>query len=174
MDKQDIYKVAVSVVLIHLMIIVITTGAELGFNPADNVVQAKLTEIVSQSQGVSNQIPKAGICLSGTATKSECESYGCVWNNGQCFNNLEKNTGADFGFFDVVLSILKIPIYLGKFILFIGSVLFYEIIISFKILPLISDSTGQFLVGVLLWGYQMVVIYYIWAFISNWRGQKQT
>jgi hypothetical protein len=168
--QKDIYKIAVSIVMIHICIILVFSGAELGFNPTDNEIQQKLSDFIDQTDGVGTQIPEAGLCLQGTTSQSECESHGCIWENNQCYNAVEKTTGVDFGFFDVLLSIMKIPLYLGKFLVFVGSVVFYEAIISVKVFPLVNNFVGKWILGLILWVYQMVVLYYIWAFISNWRG----
>lgn len=173
-DRKDIYRIAVSVVLIHLILLVIFEGFALtsvqGMN--NTIVLDSLNNVFSDAEGVSGQISDIGLCLEGTATQTECESYGCVWSDGQCFNAIEDRTGVDFGFFDVILSIIKIPVYLGKFLLFLGSLVFFELLLSFKLMPLITNQALRFLVSVSLWTYQMVVLYYVWAFISNWRGQK--
>lgn len=173
MEQQDIFKIAVSVIMIHLMLIFIFEGFAIGTNnPNDSVVINSWNWAVGSSGGVSSQISDAGLCLKGTASQSQCEANGCIWDSGQCYNALEDRTGVDFGFFDVILSILKIPLYLGKFILFLGSVVFFEIIMSFKIAPLITNFALSFFISITLWVYNGVLIYYLWAFISNWRGQR--
>lgn len=173
MEQQDIYKVAISVVMIHIMLIFIFEGfAFTSSNPDDSIVLGALDNVIGDAGGVSSQISSAGLCLEGTATQSECEAKGCVWDSGQCFNALEDRTGVDFGFFDVILSILKIPLYLGKFILFLGSLVFFELELSFKIMPLLTNSVLRFIITLTLWVYNAVLIYYLWAFISNWRGQR--
>lgn len=173
MEKQDIYKIAVSVVMIHLVLIFIFEAFTFtSNNPSDSIVIEKFNNMVTESGSVNNQIASAGLCLSGTATQGECEAKGCVWDSGQCFNAMENRVGVNYNFFDVILSIVKIPLYLGKFLLFLGSIVFFEILISFKLLPLITNFAIRFLVGVILWVYNIVLIYYLWAFISNWRGQR--
>ena len=172
-DNKDIYKIAVSVVLIHLMLLFVFEGFLMAGQTDNSIVNNALDNVFKDAGGVSGQISDIGLCLEGTATQSECEANGCVWDNNQCFNAIEDRTGVDFGFFDVLLSIMKIPIYLGKIILFLGSIVFFELILSFKLMPLITVGALRFLVSVSLWTFQMVVLYYLWAFISNWRGQRQ-
>lgn len=171
-EKQDIYKIAVSVIMIHLMIIFVYEGfAFSSNNPDDSIVNDALNNLIGTSD-VSNQIATTGLCLQGTATQEECVAKGCVWDSGQCFNAIEDKSGVDFGFFDVLLSIMKIPLYLGKFLLLLGSVVFFELILSFTLMPLISVPILQFFITITLWVYNMMLIYFIWAFISNWRGQR--
>lgn len=172
MENQDIYKIVVSVVMIHLMLIFVFEGFEFGTNnPEDSIVLGKLSWAMSNSEAVNNQIADAGLCLIG-ATQTECEARGCVWDQGQCFNAMEKTTGIDFNFFDVLLSVLKLPLYLGKILLFLGSIAFFEIILSFKLMPIMAriHFMAAFLVSISLWVYNITVLYYIWTFISNWRG----
>lgn len=173
MNGQDIYKIAVGVVMIHLMLLFIFEGFALTTNnPSNSVVLGSLGNITSDAGSVSNQIDDIGLCLEGTATQDECEERGCVWDNGQCYNAIEDRSGVDFGFFDVILSILKIPLYLAKFLVFIGSIVFFEIAVSFKLMPLIALPILRWFVTLVLWAYNIVVIYFLWAFISNWRGQR--
>lgn len=173
MEQQDVYKIAISVIMIHIMLLfVFEAFAFTSNNPDDGIVYTNFNVVVGDAGGVDSQIDSVGLCLEGTATQSECEAKGCVWDSGQCFNALEKRSGVDFGFFDVILSILKIPLYLGKFILFLGSLVFFELILSFKLMPLLTNSALRFIVTMTLWVYNAVLIYYLWAFISNWRGQR--
>lgn len=173
MRKEDIFKVTVSVVMIHVMLLFIYEGfAFTTNNPDDTIVWQQWQSTTGTAGQVENQIASAGLCLEGTATQAECELNGCVWDSGQCFNALEDRTGVDFGFFDVVLSILKIPVFLGKLILFLGSLVFFEILLSFKLMPLITNLAIQFIITITLWVFNITLIYYIWAFISNWRGQN--
>lgn len=171
-EEKDIFKIAVSIALIHIMIIVIMAGTDLGVNPTDNAVQSALTDMVGNTGGIGNQISSSGLCLSGTATEEECLANGCVWQNNQCLNAMQQQASSNFNIFDLFQTLLALPLYLGKIVLFLGTIVFYEIILSFKLMPLISDTTLKWLVGVILWSYQMVVLYYSYAFISNWRGIK--
>ena len=171
-DRVDIYKIAVSIILIHVCIIIFIEGASIGMNPDDTIINAGLNNIFSNTEVVGGQIEDLGICLEGTASESDCLSHGCIWDDGQCFSAVQKSTGVDFGFFDVILSILKIPLYLGKVIVFIASVVFYEMILSYKLMPLVSNTVLKWLIGIVLWTFQMVVLYYLWGFISNFRGVK--
>lgn len=173
MAREDMYKTAVSVLMIHLILLFVFEAFMFTSpNPSDAIVMTSLNNIMGESNNVSNQIESVGLCLEGTATQTECELRGCVWDNGQCFNSVENRQGINFGFFDVILSILKIPIYLGKFIIFLGSVVFFELILSFKLMPLIHLAPLRYLVTLILWGYNALLVYYMWAFISNWRGQR--
>lgn len=174
-EQQDIYKIAVSVIMIHLMLLFIFEGFTMtSNNPEDSIVTTSLLNVFGTSEGVSSQIAETGICSAGTNSQSQCEANGCVWDNGQCFNAIENNKGINFGFFDVLLSIMKIPLYLGKFLLFIGSIVFFELILSFKLMPLISNVSSILagLVSITLWVYNAVLIYYLWTFISNFRGTR--
>lgn len=172
-QKEDIYKIAVSVVMIHLILIIIFEGFALtSNNPGDSVVLERFNDIIGDSASVSNQISDVGLCVEGTTTEAECEARGCVWDSGQCFNAIEDRGGVDFSFYDVILSIIKIPLYLGKVIMFLGSIVFFELILSIKLMPLITIVPLRFLLTILLWGYNILIIYYLWAFISNWRGQR--
>lgn len=172
MEQQDIYKVAVSVVMIHLMLLFVIEGfAFTSSNPNDSIVMNAFNTIPT-SWGIDSQMSEVGLCLDGTATKSECETHGCVWDSGQCFNAIENRKDVNFGFFDVLLSILKIPLYLGKFLLFIGSLMFFELILSFKLMPLLTNSVLRMFVTLTLWVYNSILVYFLWNFISNWRGSR--
>ena len=172
MEKQDIYKIAVSVVMIHLVLIFIFEAFTFtSNNPSDSIVIEKFNNMVTESGSVNNQIASAGLCLSETATQGECEAKGCVWIVVNALMRWKIGSVLIITFY-VLLSIVKIPLYLGKFLLFLGSIVFFEILISFKLLPLITNFAIRFLVGVILWVYNIVLIYYLWAFISNWRGQR--
>lgn len=173
MERQDIYKVAISVVMIHLVLIFVFEGFLVNGNDvSDTIILSQLSSAIDDAGAVSDQISDVGLCLEGTATQQECEANGCTWDSGQCFNAIEDRTGVDFGFFDVILSIIKIPLYLGKFLLFLGSVVFFDLILSFKLMPLMTNVVLRFLVSVILWAFGILKIYLIWAFISNWRGQR--
>lgn len=172
MEQQDIYKVAVSVVMIHLMLLFVIEGfAFTSSNPSDSIVMNAFN-VIPTSWGIDSQMSEVGLCLDGTATKSECEAHGCVWDSGQCFNAIENRKDVNFGFFDVLLSILKIPLYLGKFLLFIGSLMFFELILSFKLMPLLTNSVLRMFVTLTLWVYNSILVYFLWNFISNWRGSR--
>lgn len=172
MEQQDIYKIAVSVIMIHLMLLFIFEGFAFTSNNPDDSIVIGAYDLIPTSWGIDSQMAEIGLCLEGTATQTECEAKGCVWDSGQCFNALEDRTGVDFGFFDVILSILKIPLYLGKFLLFLGSLVFFELILSFKLMPLITNSAIRMFVTLTLWVYNSILIYFLWSFISNWRGQR--
>lgn len=173
---DDMYKIAVNVIMIHLIVIFLFEGFTIaGNNPSDSIVLEKLSALTEESNNVSDQIPTIGLCLEGTATQTECEARGCRWDSGVCYNAVEDRTGVDYGFFDVILSVIKIPIYLGKFLLVLGSVVFYELIISYKMQSLLPGGeyfVVRWLITIALWCYNLFVIYYLWAFISNWRGQR--
>lgn len=174
MDKEDIYKIAITVMMIHLMLIFIFEAFALtSNNPGDTIALSMFNSAVGDAGGVDSQISDLGLCLEGTATESECEARGCVWDEGRCYNALEDNSGIDFGFYDVILSILKIPLYLGKLILFLGTLVFFELILSFKLMPLIPWTPLRFIVSMTLWIYNVYLIYYVWAFISDYRGQQK-
>lgn len=177
MANEDLYRITVSVVMIHIILMFVFEGfAFTSNNPDDSIVMGAYN-LIPGDVGVDSQIDTLGLCLSGTATQDECENRGCVWlvedGTGVCYNAIEKSSGVDFGFFDVLLSILKIPLYLGKVLLFFGSVVFFELILSFKLMPLITSTPIRFMVTTILWVYNTIILYYIWVFLSDWRGIKR-
>lgn len=172
-QKEDIYKIVVSVVMIHIMLLFVFEGfAFASNNPNDTIVLSMFDDAVIDSGAVNEQIADAGLCLEGTATEKECEDRGCIWDNGQCFNAITESSGIDFEFYDVILSVVQIVRYLGKFILFLGSLVFFEFVLSFRLMPLIPWTPLQFIITLTLWMFNSILIYYLWAFVSNWRGQR--
>jgi hypothetical protein len=172
-NKQDIFKIAVSVIMIHIMLMFVFEGFILaGQGVDDTIVLSKLENTFGSADVVESQIAKPGLVPKGVTSESECNNFGGNWVNGQCLDDLQKSVGVDFTFFDIILGVLKVAKMMGNFILFLGSVVFFSLILSFKLMPLIPWTPVQFLITVALWSYQALIIYYIWAFVSNWRGQR--
>lgn len=173
MNRQDIFKIAVGVITIHLILMFIFEGFALaGQGLSDTIVLSKLDDVIVGTSVIDAQIEPVGLVPQGVTSQEECESYGGVWANSQCLDNIQKNTGVDFDFFDVLLGIVKVASIMANFIKFLGSVVFFSLILSFRIMPLIPYPAIRFLVTVGLWGFQGILLYYVWAFISNWRGQR--
>lgn len=172
-ENQDIYKVGVSILMIHIMLIFVFEGFALaGQDQDDTFISNRINAMINASNVVDNYNGKSALIPQGVETQEECESYGGIWDNNKCFDGLQKSTGIDFNFFDLVLGILKLPLILGNFILFIGATTLYPIILSFRLIPIIPWVPIKFLVGVGLWFYQSYIIYYLWALFTNWRGQR--
>lgn len=173
-SRQDIFKVAVTVLLINLMLAVAMESLAVTSNPSDDVVEAQLNSMFEKWGVYSGQIDKAGLVINGVNTETQCNELNGVWDSKslKCKSDVGNEGDVDFSFFDIFGVLLKIPLYIWKVIKFIALVVFFEIAVSYKLSPLINNSIILGFVNLILWSYQAYVLYYVYGFVTNFRGQQ--
>lgn len=173
-SRQDIIKIAVTVLLINLMLAIAMEMIAITSNPSDEVVEDRLESVFAKWGVYSSQIDKAGLVINGVDTEEQCSELNGIWDSKtlKCKSDIGNEGDVDFSFFDIFAVLLKIPLYIWKIIKFIALVVFFEIAVSYKLSPLISNWVILSFVNLILWCYQAYVLYYVYGFVTNFRGQQ--
>lgn len=172
---KDAIKLSLNVLMIHFILIVIFSSIVLPFNPTNAQVDAELAGLEFYEAG-DNGLPsdeESGICMHG-ATQEQCEDAGCQWSNGYCLNSIQTQGNVDLTVFDVFTQLFNIAEWIGKVVVFISKLFLFEIFLTFYLGELIGDAHPIWttLLGLILVVFNVYVLYVIWGFVSNWRGQK--
>lgn len=170
--RNDIIKIAISVMMINLLVFVMFEVATLNVNSSESEINDSLNRISNTIDSNENQIERSGIVMEGIDSKTECDASGGVWSDSECLSDISSSGSFDFSWYDIFFSVFKVVTYIWKVIKLIGMIVLMEIIILVRLVPMVSNGMVRALLSLLLLVYQAYVLYYVYAFISNFRGQQ--
>lgn len=173
--RTDIIKIAVTLIMMNLMLGFINEGFNHTISEDNTLIEQALQKQMDKISVMENQVDQSGIIMEGVTSETQCSEFQGKWDSDAdvCRSAITSNGNSDFTVFNPFFYIFGFIDILTKIVKLIGVVMFFELYLLFKLTPMINHFILAGFVSTILIAFQCYILYYVWAFVSDYRGQQQ-